>query len=136
VREQHDPALGLPRAGPDHGREVTAAAGRDRAAHGERRPRALVLGRLEDLLDEIGHAVVVSRPRGAVPERLREPVQRLRIRGLGTAEGTVGVERISGHRAARRVRPVLERERSDEQRKERWQESGPVHAGIQHLRRG
>ena len=65
-----------------------------------------------------------------------EAVQRLRVGRLGAAERAFGVERVGGHRAARRVRPVLERERSDEQRKERWQESGPVHAGIQHLRRG
>ena len=64
------------------------------------------------------------------------PLQRLRVGRVAAPERAVGVERVGGHRAARGVRPILERERGDEQRKERWQESGPVHAGIQHLRRG
>ena len=70
------------------------------------------------------------------PFSLREAVQRLRLGRLSAPERAVGAERVGGQRAARGVRPVLERERSDEQRKERWEESGPVHASIQHLRRG
>ena len=44
--------------------------------------------------------------------------------------------KASAAAAARRVRAVRERERGDEQRDQRRQEGGPVHAGVEHLVRG
>ena len=119
----------------DHVDQVAVARDDDVAPDRERRPLAALLGGLEDLLDELREGRVAGRAGGAIRERRGHPLQRLRL-GRAGPERALGGEDIGRERVAGRGRPVRERERGDEQRDQRRQESGPVHAGIQHLRRG